>query len=59
LIDEDDIRRFPRKQQADIRAWIARSVANGYPLKYLILHTDGSVIYDRDSHTDDIYAGKA
>jgi hypothetical protein len=59
LIDEKQIRRFSRRKQRDIRAQIAIRVGNGYPLKYLDLDGDGNVGYDTESHTDDIYAGKA
>lgn len=57
MITPREIGKFPLMRQMEIQKEIQRRIAMGYPLRYLMLSSDGTVIYDDILHTEAMMTG--
>ncbi len=57
MITPQEIKKFPLARQIEIQKAIKRRIEMGYPLKYLLLLSDGKVIYDDILHCEAMMTG--
>jgi hypothetical protein len=50
MITENDIQKFDSETQKQIRIRIGLHVKNGRPVEFLLLNSDGSIMYDSEEH---------
>lgn len=57
MITAREIRRFPPTRQVEIQEEIRRMIGMGRPLRYLLLSSDGRIIYDDIMHCEAMMTG--
>jgi hypothetical protein len=57
MITPRDIKKYPFTRQIEIQKEIKRQIDMGHPLRYLMLSSDGTIIYDHILHAEAMMTG--